>query len=544
MFTTKKKIAIVALLMLAIMLVLGKNYISEVVKSPSIRIHLINIAKVAIPLKNLILMRNIDDKIALLKSSGSCVFCDLSNGNFKGSDLKGVDLRYANLSGADLSNTNLSGVDLNNLTMKLLGQRDTTLQDANLSGANLDGVDLSYKDLTGVNLTGVDLRNKNLSGVNLSGVDLRNNDLTGTLLTSANLSGVNLDGVDLSNTDLSGTILKDARKIEISLINPSNSIWPPALNEVQNLTITRYDLTEDAQYLATKEGFLFESINNELKLVLDLNKKSLFPFINDKQETGFVGLTSKNELIYVAYSSRDNNGLHSLVVDEYSMNFTKVRNIIKLEGFENAHFGGSLDFDSFGRLYISVGDGWISPDAAQNLNDYRGKILRLDVSDSKIKPEIIAYGMRNPWGMTIDSKDRMFILQCGWTSVEALYLVNDLYSGIPANFGWPVFEGSKRITKDPLKFNDISTPIFETSFRPGCLTAGVYLDDLESFLFGDFWGTIRLLKQKENGDWYVLHEYKQDKNLWGFGLDEKTKKIFVAPNYLELEILVDQVKLR
>jgi hypothetical protein len=52
------------------------------------------------------------------------------------------------------------------------------------------------------------------------------------------------------------------------------------------------------------------------------------------------------------------------------------------------------------------------------------------------------------------------------------------------------------------------------------------------------------LKQKENGDWYLLHEYKQEKIIWGFGLDPKTpEKIFIAPNNLELEISVDQVKL-
>ena len=133
-FNTKKKIALIALLILALLFILGKNYISEVVNSPSIKIHLINIAKVAIPLKNLILMRNVDDKIALLESSGSCVFCDLTQGNFKGSDLKGVDLRYAILIGANLSNTNLNG---------------TILHHANLTLANLNGVDLSNKDLTG-----------------------------------------------------------------------------------------------------------------------------------------------------------------------------------------------------------------------------------------------------------------------------------------------------------------------------------------------------------------------------------------------------------
>ena len=118
-FNAKKKIALIVLLTLALIFILG-NYNREVITSymwkqaetiwnsvsPSTRKNLIKIAQVAIPLKNLILMRNVDDKIALLKSSGSCVFCDLTQGNFKGSDLKGVDLRYANLSKANLINTN------------------------------------------------------------------------------------------------------------------------------------------------------------------------------------------------------------------------------------------------------------------------------------------------------------------------------------------------------------------------------------------------------------------------------------------------------
>ena len=252
-FNTKKKIALIALLIFALLIILGnynreviKSYIDEKVTSPSTRIHLINIAKVAIPLKNLILMRNLDDKIALLKSSGSCVFCNLTQGNFKGNDLEGVDLRYAILIGADLSNTNLSSANLNG----------TILHHANLTGANLSGVDLSNKDLTGVNLSGVDLSNTDLTGVNLTGVNLSNTDLTGAILHHANLTGANLRGVDLSNTDLTGAILKAARQIEISIKNPSNSNWP-ALNEIQNLNVTRYDLSGDVHYVATREGFLF-----------------------------------------------------------------------------------------------------------------------------------------------------------------------------------------------------------------------------------------------------------------------------------------------
>jgi len=109
------------------------------------------------------------------------------------------------------------------------------------------------------------------------------------------LTGVNLSGIDLSNKDLTGTILKDAKKIEISLKNPSNSNWS-ALNEIQNLNVTRYDLSGDVQYLATKEGFLFESKNNKSRLVLDLNKMLNFPLLIVLQKLVYWVLLHKTNL--------------------------------------------------------------------------------------------------------------------------------------------------------------------------------------------------------------------------------------------------------
>ena len=339
---------------------------------------------------------------------------------------------------------------------------------------------------------------------------------------------------------MTGTILKGANKIEINLKNSSNSNWP-TLNE---MNVISYDLSGDVHYLATMEGLLFESKNNESRLVLDLNNDAQFPFYFDASgSAGLLSVASQNKLVYVSYSSKDINGSVYLVVDEYSMNFSKVRNIIKIDlGLSGAHTAGALSFDSLGKLYLSVGDTH-DTSQPQNLNSLKGKILRLDVSKSKLKPEIIAFGIRNAWGVTIDSKDRMFIMQCGLWNSEAVYLLNDLYSGIPANIGWPVFEGSIRMLEDPLMFNDVLAPIFEYNNRPGCVTAGVYLNDIESFLLGDYFGTIRLLKQQENGAWYLAHEYKQEKFIWNFGFDKKTKKIFVAPHNSELEILVDQVNL-
>jgi hypothetical protein len=46
---------------------------------------------------------------------------------------------------------------------------------------------------------------------------------------------------------------------------------------------------------------------------------------------------------------------------------------------------------------------------------------------------------------------------------------------------------------------------------------------------------------KLDSDLYLLHQYNQEEFIWGFGLD-KQQKIFITPNNLELEILVDQVK--
>jgi len=497
---------------------------------------------------------------------------DLRNMNLTGVNLDGVDLRNmnltgVNLSGVDLSNKDLTGTTLTDVNLTGVNLDGVDLRNMNLTGVNLSGIDLSNKDLTGANLSGVDLSDKNLSGtilrdVNLSGVnlirvDLSNKDLTGTTLTESNLKGVNLDGVDLSNVDLTGAMLatlNSGGEFRVNIKNPSNSNWP-TLNEIQNLNVTKYDLSRDVQYISTREGFLFELNNNESRLVLDLNNDANSPFYCCSGETGFFSVASQNKLVYVSYSSQDSNGMNSLVVDEYSMNFSKVRNILKFERPGEAHFGGNLLLDSLGKLYLSVGDSSARFEA-QNLNTLNGKILRLDVSDLKLAPEIIAYGIRNPWGVTIDAKDRMFVMQCGWQNAEAVYLLNDLYSGIPANFGWPIFQGTTKMSELPnhsqktyqmlnssqLMLKDLVAPIFETTKRPGCLTAGVYLEDIESLLFGDYYGFIRLLKQQDNGEWLFLHEQKEGTNFWGFGLDKKTNKVFAAPMGLELEISVDQVK--
>ena len=589
--------------------------------SSSLRENIISIAKVAIPLKDRILSRTVADKLARIHSTGACQFCDLTQANMEGMDLKGIDLRYANLARANLYGTNLTGANLRGANLSRILLRNTILKgsnlseaeltfasliwhdlrdvdlrgadlsSANLTGANLVGANLSGINLSGANLTfahlkgaflidaditnaridkenldqailcntrtidgtvsdcdlrkvdftmtnlsGVDLRDKDLTGANLSGVDLSGKDLSGTTLVQSNLSGTNLSGVDLT-----GANLKGAKQIGIYI------------KEFRDFSeVTSFDLSGNVHYLTTKKGILYELQNEESTIALNLVNDAQFPF-HDRGEGGLLSVVSNNKFVYISYTSED-----YLVVDEYSKNFSNVRNIIKIETpepvgdyKEEAHYGGTLVFDKHGRLYLSVGDGG-NMDLPQNLKSLRGKILRLDVSKLKLEPEIVAYGLRNPWKVSIDSKNRMFIGDCGNSTVESVYLLNDLYSGMPYNLGWPVFEGTMRIgcqdcrlKVDPLMFKDTLAPIYEyeRKGRPGCVIGGFYLDHLEVYLFGDLFGTLSLLKEQKNGGWYLYHYDKPVNAIWTFGYDEKTKKIFIGPNNFELIISIEPVKL-
>ena len=368
-----------------------------------------------------------------------------------------------------------------------------------------------------------------MTGANLSGVDLSGKDLSGTTLVQANLSGTNLSGVDLSGKDLTGANLKGAKQIGIH-IKKSRDLLISG--------VTSFDLSRNVHYLTTKKGILYELQNEESTIALNLVNDAQFPF-HDRGEGGLLSVVSNNKFVYISYTSED-----YLVVDEYSKNFSNVRNIIKIADKEGGHYGGTLVFDKLGRLYLSVGDDG-NMDLPQNLKSLRGKILRLDVSKLKLEPEIVAYGLRNPWKVSIDSKNRMFIGDCGLSTVESVYLLNDLYSGIPYNLGWPVFEGTKRNKGDPLMFKDTLAPIYEyeRKGRPGCAIGGLYLDHLEVYLFGDLFGTLSLLKEQKNGKWYLYHYDKPVNTIWTFGYDEKTKKIFIGPNNFELIISMEPAKL-
>ena len=136
----RHKLALIGILvvlgvMLLVAIVDVPRFLDKIPKGSSLRGTIISIAKVAIPLKDRILIRTVADKLDGLHSTGSCQFCDLTQANMEGMDLKGFELRYANLAGAYLVGANLSRADLRGANLSGVLLRMTILKGSNLSVA-------------------------------------------------------------------------------------------------------------------------------------------------------------------------------------------------------------------------------------------------------------------------------------------------------------------------------------------------------------------------------------------------------------------------
>jgi glucose/arabinose dehydrogenase len=141
------------------------------------------------------------------------------------------------------------------------------------------------------------------------------------------------------------------------------------------------------------------------------------------------------------------------------------RNVITVEHsrFPN-HNGGQIQFGPDGLLYAGFGDGGSEGDPSrhgQNLGTDLAKIIRIDptagggrsyqvpasnpfVHRSGARPEIWAYGLRNPWRFSFDrTTGALAIGDVGQAQQEEVDFSKRGRSR-GANYGWSVFEGTRR----------------------------------------------------------------------------------------------------
>lgn len=164
------------------------------------------------------------------------------------------------------------------------------------------------------------------------------------------------------------------------------------------------------------------------------------------------------------------------------------------------HNGGSLAFGPDGYLYIGLGDGGRANDpleAGQDLTTLLGKVLRIDVDSADnaytvpgdnpfvqwegARPEIWAYGLRNPWRFSFDRATGDFFIadvgQAQWEEVN--FQPADSAGG--ENYGWVIMEGSHCFQADTCDQTGLMLPIFDYDHSNGCSVTGGYVYRGEMF---------------------------------------------------------------
>ena len=199
---------------------------------------------------------------------------------------------------------------------------------------------------------------------------------------------------------------------------------------------------------------------------------------------------------------------------------TTLTTLISIPDFASNHNGGMLVFGPDGFLYIGTGDGGGGGDpmrTSQNPNNLLGKMLRIDVNTSGvpyasppsnpyigmagIRPEIWAFGYRNPWRFSFDRMTReMYIADVGQNRFEEVDIEAPGSGG--HNYGWSAFEGRAAFGGgSPLRAGDThAAPVLDiahdsrtTVLRSSCSITGgfVYRGTAiralrGAYIFGDY----------------------------------------------------------
>jgi glucose/arabinose dehydrogenase len=188
------------------------------------------------------------------------------------------------------------------------------------------------------------------------------------------------------------------------------------------------------------------------------------------------------------------------------------RRVLSVSHPASNHNGGLVLFGPDGLLYTGLGDGGGGGDQhgtrgnGQNLGTLLGKILRFDprrdgsrpyrvpssnpfVGRGGARPEIYAYGLRNPWRFSFTPRGHLVVADVGQGAVEEVSIVRRR----GANLGWRVWEGRSRYSPGESAPGHLPPVIQRFHSNGNCsITGGVVVRDpvlsalRGRYVFGDF----------------------------------------------------------
>ncbi|WP_406695931.1 PQQ-dependent sugar dehydrogenase [Singulisphaera sp. Ch08] len=272
------------------------------------------------------------------------------------------------------------------------------------------------------------------------------------------------------------------------------------------------------------------------ELVLDIPKNLVYSvcFHPDYISNGYVYLFSNGPR---SASERMNQITRYTVERQSPHKIIPKSEVLIIEWQSSGHDGGDMTFGLDGMFYITTGDGSSDSDtyvSGQTLNDLLGSVLRIDVnkrignqayavpSDNPFlktpgaRPEIWAYGLRNPWRMGCDAKTgHIWVGTNGQDQWETAHLI-----GRGENYGWSVYEGSHPFylerKRGPTPHVPPTIEHSHAEFRS--LTGGVVyygdkLPDLNgAYIYGDY-ASGRIWGMKHDGQRVLWHRELADTSL-------------------------------
>jgi len=224
--------------------------------------------------------------------------------------------------------------------------------------------------------------------------------------------------------------------------------------------------------------------------------------------------------------------------------------LLTIDQPEANHNGGQLQFGPDGYLYVGMGDGGGAGDRhgtignGQDLDALLGKMLRIDVDGGETytippsnpyvgrtdaRPEIWAFGIRNPWRFSFDrATGDLYTADVGQGQYEEVNFQPASSSG-GENYGWRIMEGSH--CYDPREGCDqtgLTPPIAEYGREGGCSVTGgyVYRGSLYPWLDGVYFfadycsGNVWSLERDASGQWNMTGQTRVNFNVSSFGEDE------------------------